>query len=139
MEEVKKVIELLQQTFPNSSFNPVKSELITDVQEKYQHIPENLKYLYSHLGYGTIGDSYYSIHVLIEPSEIYDQETSKKLHGKLIVGDDFGGTCHAYDAQNGWAFGCIDSNGEFNDLREIYPDFIDFLEQLALNENGGNR
>jgi len=139
MEEVKKVIELLQQTFQNSSFSPVKSEWITEVQKKYQHIPANLKYLYSNLGYGTIGDSYYSIHVLMDPSEIYDPETSKKLHGKVIVGDDFGGTCHAYDARNGWVFGYIDSNGEFNDLREIYADFVSFLEQLALNENDGNR
>src|SRR5215213_2098372 len=105
MEKVKKVIELLRQTFPNSSFEPVKIEWITEVEEKYQNIPGNLKYLYSTLGYGTVGDSSYSIHVLVEPSDIYDQETSKKLQGKYIVGDDFGGVCHAYDAHKNWAFG----------------------------------
>jgi len=134
MEKVKKVIELLQQTFPTSSFNPIKLEWIAEVQGKYPGIPENLKYLYSNLGYGTIGDSYYAIHVLMEPSDIYDQETSQRLEGKFIVGDDFNGDCHAYDAQNNWTFGYIDCNGQFNDLGEIYADFIDFLEQLARNE-----
>jgi hypothetical protein len=135
MENVEKVIALIRQNFPNSSFDPVKSEWITEVEGKYQNIPNNLKYLYSALGYGTVGDSFYSIHVLVDPSDIYDQETSKKLQGKLIVGDDFGGTCHAYDAENNWIFGCIDCNGAFSDLSERHVDFIDFLEQLSLNES----
>jgi hypothetical protein len=135
MEKVKRVIALLQQTFPGSSFEQVNREWISEVEEKFEDVPENLKYLYDNLGYGTIGNSYYSIHVLLEPDEIYDHETSKKLQGKYIVGDDFAGDCHAYDAQNGWTFGYIDCNGEFNSLSEVYIDFIDFLEQLALNEN----
>jgi len=134
MEKVKRVIELLQRTFPLSSFNAAKSEWITEVQEKYPDVPETLNDLYSNLGYGTIGDSYYFIHLLTEPSDIYDQETSQKLKGKFIVGDDFNGTCHAYDAQNNWTFGYIDCNGEFNNLSETYADFVDFLEQLALNQ-----
>lgn len=134
MDNVKTTIELLKRVFPDSSLEPVKVEWINKVEKKYSGIPENLKYLYFNYGYGTIGSSYYSIHVLLEPDDIYDQETAEKLNGKYIVGDNFGGDCHAYDAQNNWTFGIIDCNGDFEELTELYTDFIDYLEKLALNE-----
>lgn len=138
MNSAKKTIEILKRTFPESSFNLVKEEWINAIETKYPNIPENLKSLYRELGYGTIGDSYYSIHVFLEPTDIYDQETAEGLKGKYIVGDDFCGDCHAYDAEDNWKFGYIDCNGEFNNLAGIYSDFIDFLYQLALNqENNG--
>lgn len=135
MKEVDATIELLKRTFPGSSFNPIENVWIKVVEEKYPNIPENLKYLYRNLGYGTVGDSFYSIHMLLEPDDIYDPETSKQLKGKYIVGDNFCGDCHAYDAENNWTFGYIDCNGNFNELTEFYADFIEFLKQLALNEN----
>jgi len=90
--------------------------------------------MYLNYGYGTIGDSYFHIHALLKPDDIYDSETAKKLNGKYIVGDDFAGDCYAYDAINKWTFGFIDCNGEFNELTDIYSDFIDYLKKLALNE-----
>ncbi|WP_430816565.1 hypothetical protein [Carboxylicivirga sp. RSCT41] len=134
MEKTKKTIELLKRTFPDSSFDLVKEEWISDVENIYPNIPENLKYLYRNLGYGTVGDSYYSIHVFLEPSDIYDKETAVGLKGKYIVGDNFCGDCYAYDAENNWIFGCINSSGEFNTLSELYADFVEFLEMLAKNE-----
>jgi hypothetical protein len=134
MDNVKKTIEILKRTFPDSSFDFVKEEWISSVERKYPDIPDSLKSLYRELGYGTIGDSYYSIHAFLEPTDIYDQETAERLKGKYIVGDDFCGDCHAYDAEDNWKFGFIDCNGEFNDLTDIYPDFIYFLYQLALNQ-----
>lgn len=134
MEKAKKTIDLLIHTFPDSKFDLIKEEWISTVEHSYPNIPENLKYLYRNLGYGTIGNSYYSIHVLLEPSDIYDQETAIGLKGKYIVGDNFCGDCHAYDADNNWTFGYINSNGEFIELTECYTDFIDFLEKLAINE-----
>ena len=72
----------------------------------------------------------------MEPEEIYDAETAKKLKGKLIVGDDFGGDCHAYDTENNWNFGYIGGNGDFEELEDFYTDFLDYLRQLCLNELG---
>ena len=45
----------------------------------YPTIPQNLKYLYENMGYGSIGNGRYMIHALIEPDEIYDQETAEEL------------------------------------------------------------
>lgn len=134
MDDVIKTIELLKRVFPDSSLEPVRIEWLTEIEKKYSDIPENLKFLYLNYGYGTIGNSYYSIHVLLEPDDIYDQETATKLNGIYIVGDNFGGDCHAYDAKNNWTFGIIDCNGDFEELTGFYSDFADYLKKLALNE-----
>ena len=134
MSYVKETIKLLIDTFPESSFNVVKNDWIKNIENQYSVIPINLKSLYNELGYGTIGDGYYSIHVLLEPEEIYDPETAKNLTGKLIVGDDFAGNCHAYDAQDNWSFGYVNCNGEFEKLEDYYSDFIDYLNKLCQNE-----
>lgn len=134
MNKTESVIKLLNETFVDSKLSSVKSEWFKIVEEKYPDVPRNLIELYEKLGYGTIGDSYYSIHVLVEPDEIYDEVTASELKGKYIVGDNFCGDCHAYDADNNWVFGYINCNGEFNILTDRYVDFIDFLEELALNK-----
>ncbi|AEA45653.1 hypothetical protein [Fluviicola taffensis] len=134
MNRVESVIDLLEKTFPDSKLGLVKSDWLNVLEKKYGDMPKDLKELYAKLGYGTIGDSYYSIHVLLEPDEIYDEITANELKGKYIVGDDFCGTCQAYDADNNWVFGSIDSNGKFNILTDYYADYIDFLEKLAINE-----
>ncbi len=134
MENLAKTIELIKKTFPESKFDKVKYEWIDNVEKNYSEIPVRLKELYNKLGYGTVGDSYYSVHVLMEPDEIYDPITAKELKGKLIVGDDLAGDCHAYDTNDNWSFGYIDCNGQFEKLEELYSDFIDFLNQLCLNE-----
>jgi len=138
MSDIKETIKLLKDTFPESRFDVVKEEWINYIESQYSALPNNLKSLYNELGYGTIGDGYYSIHVLLEPDEIYDPETAENLKGKLIVGDDFAGDCHAYDAQDNWSFGYIDCNGEFEKL-ENYSDFIDYLNQLCQNKKKLNK
>lgn len=133
MNRVQDLINKLKETFLDSKFDYIKNDWIDIIEKKHPNIPENLKQLYVKLGYGTIGDSYYSIHFLLEPDEIYDEITANELKGKYIVGDNFSGDCHAYDANNNWAFGYIDCNGEFNILPE-YADFIEFLEELTSNK-----
>ncbi len=134
MNNLSNTFDLLRKTFPESRFDKVKEEWIKDIESKYSEIPFNLKSLYNEIGYGTVGDAYYSIHVLLEPDEIYDPITAEELKGKLIVGDDFAGCCHAYDANNGWEFGCIESSGEFESYDGNYEDFVDYLRKLALNK-----
>jgi len=120
MENLSKTIELIKKTFPESKLDKVKNEWIENIEMNYSEIPMKLKVLYGELGYGTVGDSYYSIHVLMEPNEIYDPITAKELKGILIVGDDFAGDCHAYDTRDNWNFGYIDCNGKFEKLEGLY-------------------
>ncbi|MBC3758252.1 hypothetical protein H7U19_07545 [Hyunsoonleella sp. SJ7] len=133
MINTRNIIKLIQNTFPKSQFDVVKEEWIKDIEERYSELPPNLKYPYNELGYGTIGDSHYSIHVLTEPEEIYDPETASELKGKLIVGDDFGGECQAYDTENNWTFGLIDSGGDFESYEGVYNDFLDYLQNLCVD------
>ncbi len=132
--DVHEVIELIRRTYPNSRFRDVNKEWIATIEKRYSSIPANLRSLYEDLGYGGIGPGHYSIHVLMDPDEIYDLETAAALKGKLIVGDDFAGCCQAYDTQNNWEFGYIESTGEFESFKGIYDDFIAFLHEMTLNE-----
>jgi len=134
MSSVTNTIALIKNTFPNSRFEPVKKEMISRIENQYSKLPENLKGFYEKLGYGSLGNSYYMIHALIEPEDIYDSDTAKDLKGKIIVGDDFGGICHAYDTYDNWCFGYIDEQGVFEKLNGIYPDFISFLNEICIEK-----
>ena len=129
MSNIQNTISLLKTTFPESKFEEVKTEWKTHIEENYGEIPADLKTLYNQLGYGTIGDSYYSIHYFLEPDELFDPSTAAELNGKLIVGDDFAGSYHAIDPQNNWSFGHIGYDGVFE---KIDFNFIDFLHNLCL-------
>ena len=98
---VDQFIAKIKMAFPTSVFYPIDIEKLDAIDQKYPGMPEDLKELYQGLGYGSIGDSRYSVHFLLEPNEIYDDETAEELKGKLIVGDDFAGNCDAFDAANG--------------------------------------
>ena len=109
-----------------SSYYPIKESWINDVEKQYPGRPEDLKELYRKLGYGRIGKSCYSIHMLLEPCEIFGEATSGSLEGIYIVGDDFAGNCAAYDAKRGWIFGNIGSDGIF-EASNWFPGLIEFL------------
>jgi hypothetical protein len=53
-------------------------------------------------------------------------ETAAALDGVVVVGDDFAGTCEAYDTKRGWKFGSVGASGEFSENGS--EDFIQFLE-----------
>jgi hypothetical protein len=112
---------------PATSFRPANTEWINSAVTQFPGMPDDLLRLYENYGYGTIGHSRYMIHCLMEPDEIYDPETALGLAGVLVVGDDFAGHCEAYDAANGWMFGSIGSNGNFEPYDGIYSSFTDFL------------
>ena len=127
--EVENLIKLIQEVFPDSSLNDIDQNWI-----KTADVPKNLTDLYSNLGYGTLGNSHFAIHCLLAPEEIYDPATSENLKGVLIVGDDYAGACYAYDTNQNWKFGLIESDGTFLSLESIYPDFIQFLTQMTLRK-----
>ena len=114
---------------PATAFMPLKTEWIDSAAKRYPGMPDDLRHFYATYGYGSIGNSRYMIHCLLEADEIYDPETARGLEGVLIVGDDFAGHCEAYDAANGWLFGSIGSNGRFEPYDGIYSSFTDFLEK----------
>ncbi len=116
-----------------SEFSPVPESWIKDIEKKYPNMPKDLKEIYAKIGYGSIGDSLYMIHALLEPSEIYDEETASDLDGVVIVGDDFSGNCSAYDAKNGWVFGCIECGGEFESFGKEIQSFSKYLEYFYCN------
>ena len=128
MSQVENLVKILK-NHKGSTYEPVKEELLINIEKKYPNMPGNLKLLYRLLGYGCIGDSRYMIHVPTDPNDIYDRETAKELDGILVVGDDFAGNCEAYDANNNWLFGCIADDGVFEAYGNETPSFIHFLTE----------
>ena len=126
---IDNVVAQIQVREPATSFMPVQPEWVDSVAKRFPGMPDDLRHLYTTYGYGSIGDSRYMIHCLLAPDEIYDPETARDLDGVLIVGDDFAGHCEAFHAANGWLFGSIGSNGNFESYDGIYSSFTDFLEQ----------
>lgn len=134
MSKVDIIIKTINEKFPDSSFLKVASDDFKNIEQQFGKIPPELKELYTKLGYGGIGDSYFRMHLFLEPSDIYDADTAQALDGILIIGDDFAGTCYAYDTKHNWIFGYIDTDGTFEHLLGIYSDFIDFLEKNILDK-----
>ena len=132
---VDEVMSQILKKEPATSLMPVKEEWLAAVDEKYPGMPDHLRRLYSRFGYGSIGESRYMIHCLLEPSEIYDPVTAEGLSGILIVGDDFAGNCEAYDAANSWRFGSIEENGEFEPYGHVYSSFVAFLRSWFVDVN----
>lgn len=132
--KIDDIIAQIQLREPATSFMPVKSEWFESKAKQYPGMPEELKRLYTTHGYGSIGDSRYMIHCLLDPDEIYDPETAIELEGVFIVGDNFAGNCEAYDAANGWPFGSIGSNGRFEPYGERYQSFTHFLKDWFVRD-----
>lgn len=135
MEKVKKLMELLNQNVSGSNFFSIENELIEDIENKFPNMPSDLKNLFLTIGCGRIGESSYMIHFPTEPDEIYDEATATDLEGILIVGDDYMGNCEAYNAQNGWSFGYIGSEGIFEEYGPEFEGFVDFLIDWVSNES----
>jgi hypothetical protein len=127
--KIDDVIAQIQSREPATAYMPVKTEWVNSAARRYPGMPDDLKHFYATYGYGSIGDNRYMIHCLLEAGDIYDAKTAHGLDGILIVGDDFAGHCEAYDAANGWRFGSIGSNGQFEPYDGIYSSFTDFLEK----------
>ncbi len=133
MNRIDTIVKTINEKFLDSSFIEVPQEEFISIEQQFGEIPSDIKMLYLKLGYGSIGRGQFSIHCFLKPTDIYDAETARQLDGILIVGDDFAGTCYAYDAKNNWIFGCIDYGGEFEPLLPMYSDFLDFLEKYFLD------
>ena len=125
MRKVASLVDALRR-IDGSSFDPVEAKWIDEAEKRHPGMPEDLKELYRQLGYGRIGKSRYMVHALLDPGDIYCKDDARELVGKIIVGDDFAGTCEAFDAANGWIFGHIGSNCRFEEDDECWS-FVDFL------------
>src|SRR5436853_4756376 len=92
---------------PASDITPLTDADLAKLVERHPDLPEYLRQLFSVVGVGRIVDGRYMIHGLLDPEEVYDPETASTLNGIVLVGDDFAGTCEAYDTKHGWRFGSI--------------------------------
>ena len=110
---------------PESKLEPLTEAEVRQLLRRHPDLPDHLRQLFTVVGAGCIGDSRYMIHVLLDPSDVYDEKTARGLEGIVLVGDDFAGTCEAYDTRRGWKFGSIGASGRFTESK---GDFIDFLE-----------
>lgn len=125
-DRLRKLRTTILAALPESNLKTLGSRELVELVERYPDLPEHLRQLFTVLGVGSIGDGRYMIHQLLTPDEVYDPETARALDGIVLVGDDFAGTCEAYDTKRGWKFGCIEASGKFSP--DAGSDFIAFLE-----------
>lgn len=126
-DRLPKLRATLCQRFPDTDLSPLGAPESDALRSEFPGIPDDLLAFYREVGCGTIGASRYMIHDPTHPDAFYDDETARSLAGIVIVGDNFSGTCDAYDSRNGWAFGSIDSSGKFQRSSQ-HATFIEFLE-----------
>jgi hypothetical protein len=62
---------------------------------------------------------------LVDPDELYDDETAMRLDGFLIFADDRQGTCYALDRHGSWRVVAI--NGVSGTAEGVAPDLASFL------------
>ncbi|MDO6499295.1 hypothetical protein [Photobacterium sanguinicancri] len=68
------------------------------IKASYPDIPEDFLAVLAHLGWGSYGnDSFMIYNGLLEPSDIFDDETANEMSGYLFLGDDFSGWMFGYD------------------------------------------
>lgn len=63
---------------------------------------------------------------LVDPDELYDDETAMRLDGLLIFADDRQGTCYALDRHGSWRVVAID--GVSGNADGVAPDLASFLQ-----------
>lgn len=130
IRRIRKLKIALHERYPESRLDPLNADAISRLQSRLPKIPAYLLQFFAEIGCGSIGESRYMIHDHIPPGDVFDEEIALKLEGVLLIGDDFAGTCEAYDK---WTFGSIGSRGEFKPHSE-YATFLDFLEDWFLTE-----
>jgi len=78
------------------------------------------------LGSGELGESAYVIYSgVLEPNEIYDDETADDLNGILIFGDDMQGYCSGFDIRKNWVIVEIDpTDMSYEQTHNSFEEFI---------------
>jgi hypothetical protein len=130
---VKELQKRIYERYPESQLHPLTQDDIHIFEtESGSILPDDLRELFTTIGYGTIGRSSYSIHFMTAAREIFGDAES--LQRKFIVGDDFAGSCEVYDSGNNWAFGSMTNSSDFSSIEEI-GSFADFLEYFLLSDS----
>lgn len=125
----EKLRDAIRAIHPASRLEPLAGDRLARLLAKYPALPTHLRELFTTVGVGEIGRGRYMIHALLSPRDVYDAEQANALTGIVLVGDDFAGTCEAYDTrQSPWQFGSVGSNGVFS-ASESRADFVEFLTE----------
>jgi hypothetical protein len=119
----------LLEHYPESKLQLLPEERRAALVAKYPMLPGNYVQFLCEVGFGTIGDSRYSVYGgAIDPSEVFDRSTAEGLHDVVLIGDDFAGGQEAFRLRPPvTAFGSVDTNGCFEPDTEN-PTFSSFIK-----------
>jgi hypothetical protein len=115
--------------YPESKLQLLPEERRVALVAKHPMLPGSYVQFLCEVGFGTIGDSLYSVYGgAMDPSDVIDRSTAEDLHDVVLIGDDFAGGQEAFHLQPPSAvFGSIDINGHFEPDTEN-PTFSDFIK-----------
>ena len=121
--------DLLAETQPGGKFEKLEKiipEVINALRKVQPETPEDFFSFLEELGSGEIGQSAYIIYNgLLEPDEVYDEDTAEDLGNLLIFGDDMQGYCSAFNVSEGWVVVEIDpTDMSYEKTHNTFSEFI---------------
>ena len=94
----------------DTKLSPVPAGRVDQLSRTYPGLPDDYTEFLREIGFGSFGNSGYSIYDgLVLPDEVFDPTTAEDLGDPLIFGDDFQGYNGAFLPQEGWTVVEIDS------------------------------
>lgn len=108
--------EFLANHYPESTLQLMTGEQSASLLSEFPNLPSDYVQFLSEVGFGTIGDSRYSVYSgPVKPSFVFDQVTADGLLNVVLIGDDFAGGQEALRFEDaGAVFGSVDSlSGRF--------------------------
>ena len=107
IEELKKLVTAHA---PESILYRLTSEEAEKLKNEFKKLPADYIRVLTEVGYGTYGKMAFTLYGgPIEPDEFFDEGSSKKLSGLLLLGDDYSGWMYAFDtSKSPWEMTLLD-------------------------------
>jgi hypothetical protein len=92
----------IRRVCPGAELERLTEAQVELVRRGHPGVPDHYLAFLREVGWGSLRSSLMLYSGLIEPGEVFDEETACGLNGLLFFGDDFSGDMVGFDTQNDW-------------------------------------
>ena len=93
----------IRRVFPDSQIEPASEEQLIAIHRDYPDAPDHYSEFLRRVGWGRLGRSNFMIYSgLIGPDEVFDENTTARVDGVVLLGDNFSGWVIGFDTRAGW-------------------------------------
>lgn len=135
VEDFAVLLDEIQRILPNSELTRSSEDELAAIRHDYPNIPEHYVSFLRCVGWGSLGNGTFMIYSgPCEPSDFFDEATSKELEGILFFGDDFAGWMAGFDLRNDLRIVGIDSCSRQPDVQHART-IAEFITQVVSNHD----